>query len=154
MNFCLLYNLIKINMKSLVQFIREAQEASDSSKSFTFNFKDLENGKETIESLVDMANDKGIDVESTEDSITLKLTKEMCANERDKVDGIQDVLQQFSDKIRSDSKNASSESYAQFTKKFADTVSSMVSFIDSAGDEEEPEDGDKDKDDDKKNDEE
>lgn len=126
-------------MKSLVQFIREAQETSESSKSFTFNFKDLDNAKETIESLVDMANDKGIEVESTEDSLTLKLTKEMCANERDKVDGIQDVLQQYSDMIRKDSKNSSSESHAQFTKKFANTVSDMVSFIDSANDQEEEE---------------
>lgn len=121
-------------MKSLIQFIRESQSKGDS-KSFTFNFKGLDNAKETIESLVKMSEDKGIDHENTEDSFTITLTRELCSENRDKIDGIQDVLQQYSDMIRKDSANASSESHAQFTAKFEKTVDDMVSFIDDAEEE-------------------
>ena len=71
-------------------------------------------------------------------------------NNRDKIDGIQDVLQQYSDIIRKDSANASSESYAQKTAKFEKTVDDMVYFIDDA----EAADDDDDSDNDDKNDEE
>lgn len=136
-------------MKSLVQFIRESQ-GSDESKKFTFSFNGLDNAKETIESLVEMAEDKGIEYESTEESFTITLTRDLCVNNRDKIDGIQDVLQQYSDIIRKDSANASSEAYAQKTAKFEKTVDDMVYFIDDA----EAADDDDDSDNDDKNDEE
>lgn len=138
-------------MKSLVDYINENLNKqineSEDSKSFTFSFKELPNAKETIESLVNMAEDKGLDVESTEDSFTIKLTKELCKDNRDKIDGIQDVLQQYSDMNRKDSKNASSESYAQLTASFEKKVDEFVSFIDDAN--AEPEDTDEDDKDDK-----
>lgn len=118
-------------MKSLLQFIRESQESSDSKK-FSFAFNGLENAKETIESLVNIAQDKGIKYESTEESFTVTLTRDLCSNDRDKIDSIQDILQQYSDMIRNNPKNSSSESYAQFTRKFEKTVDDMVRFIDDA----------------------
>ena len=146
-------------MKSLVDFIREnemkikeSQEAADSKKSFNFAFNGLDNAKETIESLNKMAEDKGIDHESTEESFTITLTRDLCQNDRDKIEGIQDVLQQYSDMIRKDSSNASDESHAQKTAKFEKTVDDMVKFIDNAN--EEPDDEENDKKDDKNDDEE
>lgn len=145
-------------MKSLVDFIREnemkikeSQETGDSKK-FTFAFNGLDNAKETIESLNKMAEDKGIDHESTEESFSITLTRDLCQNERDKIDGIQDVLQQYSDMIRKDSSNASDESHAQKTAKFEKTVDDMVKFIDDVN--EEPDEDDKKEDDKKKDDEE
>lgn len=114
--------------------IKESQEAGDSKK-FTFAFNGLDNAKETIESLNKMAEDKGIEHESTEESFTITLTRDLCQNDRDKIDGIQDVLQQYSDIIRKDSSNASDESHAQKTAKFEKTVDEMVKFIDDVNEE-------------------
>lgn len=144
-------------MKSLVDFIRESaikikESQDDSKKSFNFAFNGLDNAKETIESLNKMAEDKGIEHESTEESFTITLTRDLCQNDRDKIEGIQDVLQQYSDIIRKDSSNASDEAHAQKTAKFEKTVDDMVQFIDDANEESDEED-DK-KDDEKKDDEE
>ena len=114
-------------MKSLIEFIKENMEvkniveAEDESKSFEFSFKELPNANETIESLKTMAEDNKIEYEATEDSFTITIKKSDCAN-KEKLAGIQDVLQQYSDLNRADSKNASSEAYAQKTAAFERNV--------------------------------
>lgn len=125
---------ILIIMKRLIDYINENLRINESEdpKTFTFSFKELPNAKETIDSLVSMAQDKGLDIESSEDSFTIKLTRELCTDNRDKIDGIQDVLQQYSDLNRKDTKNASSESFAQLTNKFEKKVDEFVEFIDNA----------------------
>lgn len=132
-------------MKSLIDYIRENRvdvhktsifESESESETFTLSFSELENYKEIIEQVNNLASENGIEVESTEKSLTIKLTTELAKNSKDKIDPILDVLQHYAETIRKDSKNASSESYAQLTKKFADTVKSIESFIEEANIEE------------------
>lgn len=123
-------------MKSLADYIAEkileSQKESNepaSSKTFSFNFHNFENGKETIESVKKMADEKGIECEADESKMTLTVTREKCENHD--IAGIQDVLQQYCEIIRKDSKNASDESHAQKTKSFEKKLDELVSYIDN-----------------------
>lgn len=110
-------------MKTLKNFIIESTyiKESDSSKTITFSFKDLENAKETIESL------KGKDgVEISDDSVTVTVN----ANTVSKLESVQDILQQYCQTIRSSQKRASDEQYAQKTKSFEVKVGELNDAID------------------------
>ena len=75
-------------MKTLKNFIIESTyiKESESSKTITFNFKDLENAKETIESLKDRDG-----VEISDDNVTVTVT----ADNVSKLEAVQDILQQL-----------------------------------------------------------
>lgn len=128
-------------MKSLKEYILEKCENGNcsepaSSKSFTFKFYDFDNAKETIESLTKMAEDKGLTFSAEENKFTLTVTREQCENHD--IAGIQDVLQQYTEIIRKDSKNSSNESHAQKTKEFAKKLDEMIAYIDDVEEYEEP----------------
>ena len=110
-------------MKHLQDYIIEQAQLNEgaSSKSITFNFKDLENAQETIDSLKDK---EGISVDG--DSLTLEIT----ADNVDKIATVQDILQQFSDTIRKSQKRSSDEQYAQKTVEFEKKVGEMNDAID------------------------
>lgn len=118
-------------MKSLVDFIKEStmevMESSDST-SITFDFTDLENGEETLKSLSDR---EGCSVEDN------KLTVTITADNVDKLDTVQDILQQFSETIRNSQKRSSDEQYAQKTKKFAEKVAEFNDKLDEIANPEE-----------------
>ena len=97
-------------MKHLQDYIIEQAQLNEgaSSKSITFNFKDLENAQETI------------------DSLTLEIT----ADNVDKIATVQDILQQFCDTIRKSQKRSSDEQYAQKTVEFEKKVGEMNDAID------------------------
>ena len=110
-------------MKHLQDYIIEQAQVNEgaSSKSITFDFKDLENGKETIESLKDK---EGVTAEET------KVTVEVTSDNVDKLGTVQDILQQFCDKIRNSQKRSSDEQYAQKTVEFEKKVGELNDAID------------------------
>ena len=71
-----------------------------------------------------------------ENKFTLTVTREQCENHD--IAGIQDVLQQYTEIIRKDSKNSSNESHAQKTKEFAKKLDEMIAYIDDVENYEEP----------------
>ena len=110
-------------MKHLQDYIVEQAQVNEgaSSKSITFDFKDLENGKETIESLKDK---EGVAVDGD------KLTVTVNSDTVDKLDTVQDTLQQFCETIRNSQKRSSDEQYAQKTVEFEKKVGELNDAID------------------------
>lgn len=128
-------------MKHLQDYIVEQAEVKvdegATSKSITFDFTDLENAEETLESLKDKEE------VSIDDK---KLTLEITADNVDKLDTVQDILQQFCQTIRNSQKRSSDEQYAQKTASFEKKVGEMNDAIDEIKNSEEDDDQ---KDDDK-----
>ena len=114
-------------MKRLQEFINEQSEVNvniteaKDSKEITFDFTDLENGEETLKSLEDK---EGCTIEDN------KLTVKITGDNVDKLDTVQDILQQFAETVRSSVKRSSDEQYAQKTKKFAEKVAEFNDAID------------------------
>lgn len=120
-------------MKTLVEYIKEALIfEADSAKSFTFNFNELPNKDDIVKQLKQIADDGGFELEEAGESLTLKIDDELKASS--KLTPFRDAIEQYADTLRKDSKNASSEGFAQTTKKFKDSVDAMITFL-----EEEPE---------------
>ena len=110
-------------MKHLQDYIVEQAQLNEgaSSKSITFNFKDLENAQETIDSLKDK---EGVSIDGD------LLTVEITADNVDNIGTVQDILQQFCDTIRKSQKRSSDEQYAQKTVEFEKKVGEMNDAID------------------------
>ena len=107
------------NSKS-VENQNEINEASKEKK-ITFDFTGLENDEETLKSF------DGKDFCTIEDN---KLTVTVTADNCDKLDTVQDILQQYAETLRSSTKNSSDEQYAQKTHKFADKVAEFNDVLD------------------------
>ena len=112
-------------MKHLQDYIIEQAQVNEgaTSKSISFNFKDLENGKETLDSLKDK---EGVTVDEEGETITVEVT----ADNVDKLGTVQDILQQYSDTLRSSQKRSSDEQYAQKTVSFEKKVGELNDAID------------------------
>ena len=110
-------------MKHLQDYIIEQAQVNEgaSSKSITFDFTDLENGKETIESLKDK---EGVTVDGD------KLTVEITSDNVDKLGTVQDVLQQFCQTVRNSQKRSSDEQYAQKTVEFEKKIGELNDALD------------------------
>ena len=109
-------------MKHLQEFISEAInviEASEESKSFTFDFTDLENAEDIVKSL---ENREGVTVDGTKVSVEIK----KGAN----VTNVQDILQQSIQTLRKSQKSINDETYGQKTAKLEKTLGEMNDFID------------------------
>ena len=121
-------------MKSLAQYIKEAAEetTSPSSKTFNFNFADLEGADDTIKSLQDMSAD-GVTIEVDDKKVKVTVSKDSL----DAGQKVFELLQDFVHARRNDQKVASDESYAQKVKKFEETVASFFNYADDAATEEE-----------------
>lgn len=112
-------------MKHLTDYISEAaveQKINEAeSVTISFDFKDLENGEETLKSL---EGKEGCTIEDD------KLTLTVDANNVDKLGAVQDILQQFSETIRKSTKSTNDESYAQKTASFEKKVGELNDAID------------------------
>jgi len=106
-------------MKSLVDYILEASD----NKSFTFNFKGLENVKETLESL---GKFDYVTVNADDEKASVLVNKDGS----NKFDSFIDVMQQYIDGLQKSTKIASDEQYAQKVKDFANKFNDFVSYID------------------------
>lgn len=115
-------------MKNLSDYIYESLFINESSsKELRFEFGDLDKKDETIKSIEDIANNKGIYSEKVSNGIKIKVSDD----NRDKFDGIQDVLQQYVQNLQDDDKADESD-----VKKLSDQLDKLNDFID-----EEPEEG-------------
>lgn len=121
-------------MKTLAQYIKEAAEetTAPSSKTFNFNFADLEGADDTIKSLQDMSAD-GVTIEVDDKKVKVTVSKDSL----DAGQKVFELLQDFVHARRNDQKVASDESYAQKVKKFEETVASFFNYADDAATEEE-----------------
>ena len=133
-------------MKHLQDYIVEQAEIKvdegATSKSITFDFTDLENAEETLESLKDK---EGVSIDDK------KLTLEITADNVNNLGTVQDILQQYCQTIRKSQKVSSDEQYAQKTVKFEENIGKMNDAIDEIQNPEEDDDKkDDDKDEDKK----
>ena len=109
-------------MKRLQEFISEAievVEASEESKSFTFDFTDLENAEDIVKSL---ENREGVTIDGNKVSVEIK----KGAN----ITNVQDILQQSIQTLRKSQKSINDETYGQKTAKLEKTLGEMNDFID------------------------
>lgn len=102
-------------------------------KMLRFTFGDLEHADETIKSIEDLANKNSVYSEKIDGGIKIKVND----SNRDKLDSIQDVLQQYVQKMQDDDKADQDK-----VKSLADQLNKLSDFID----EEDDKDGDKDDD--------
>jgi len=108
-------------MKTLQDFLFEQLlNESDESKSVTFDFKDLENGEEELKKF---AENEFCEIEETK--LTVKVTKDNA----NKLNDVQDELKQYCTGIRSSTRRASDEQYAQKTRTFQNKVNELNEII-------------------------
>lgn len=109
-------------MKSLAEALNESLNINESKeKTLRFEFGDLEHADDTIKSIEDLANKNSVYSEKIDKGIKIKVND----NNRDKLDSIQDVLQQFVDKVQNDDKADESD-----VKTIADQLNKLNDFID------------------------
>ena len=96
-----------------------------------FTFGDLEHADDTIKSIEDLANKNSLYSEKVDGGIKIKVND----SNKDKLDSIQDVLQQYVQKMQDDDK-ANQDN----VKTLADQLNKLSDFIDS-DDEEDPKEG-------------
>ena len=125
-------------MKSLVETLNESLNINESNeKMLRFEFGDLEHADDTIKSIEDLANKNSVYSEKIDGGIKIKVND----SNRDKLDSIQDVLQQYVQKMQDDDKADQDD-----VKSLADQLGKLSDFIDSEDeedekDEEDPEEG-------------
>lgn len=119
-------------MKNLVELLNESLIA-ESEQMLRFEFGDLKYADETIKSIEDISNKNDIYSEKISGGIKIKVND----SNRDKLYSIQDVLQQYVQKMQDDDKADENK-----VKKLADQLNKLNDFIDDEYDEDE----DKDKD--------
>ena len=125
-------------MKSLVETLNESLNINESKeKMLRFTFGDLEHADETIKSIEDLANKNSVYSEKIDGGIKIKVND----SSKDKLDSIQDVLQQYVQKMQEDDKADQDD-----VKSLADQLDKLSDFIDSEDeenekDEEDPEEG-------------
>lgn len=125
-------------MKSLVETLNESLNINESKeKVLRFEFGDLEHADETIKSIEDLANKNSVYSEKIDGGIKIKVND----SNKDKLDSIQDVLQQYVQKMQDDYKADQDD-----VKSLANQLDKLSDFIDSE-DEEDKEDNKKDKED-------
>lgn len=132
-----------MKMKSLVECLCESMEVNESSYDMLrFEFGDLPKKDETIKSIEDLASKNSIYAEKVDGGIKIKVNDSV----KDKLDSIQDVLQQYIETVKDNDKADESQ-----LKKIEDQINKLSDYIDS---DDEDDDKDDKKDDDKKEDEE
>lgn len=108
-------------MKNLSDYIYESMVNESSSKELRFEFGDLDKKDETIKSIEDLGSKNGIYTEKVNNGIKIKVTDD----NKDSLDGIQDVLQAYIEKMQDDDKADESD-----VKKLADQINKLNDVID------------------------
>ena len=116
-------------MKSLVETLNESLNINESKeKMLRFTFGDLEHADETIKSIEDLANKNSVYSEKIDGGIKIKVND----SNKDKLDSIQDVRQQYVQEMQDDDKGDQDE-----VKSLADQLGKLSDFIDSEDEEDE-----------------
>lgn len=116
-------------MKSLVETLNESLNINESKeKMLRFEFGDLDHADETIKSIEDLANKNSVYSEKIDGGIKIKVND----SNKDKLDSIQDVLQQYVQKMQDDDKANQDD-----VKSLADQLNKLSEFIESEDDDKE-----------------
>lgn len=110
-------------MKSLSETLNESLNINESKeKMLRFTFGELEHADETIKSIEDLANKNSIYSEKVDGGIKIKVND----SNKDKLDSIQDVLQQYVQKMQDDDKSNQDD-----IESLANQLNKLSDFIDS-----------------------
>lgn len=114
-------------MKSLTDQLYESMNVYESKeeKYFRFTFGSLDKADETIKSIEDVASKNGIYSEKVDKGIKIKLND----SNYDKADSIQDIVQQYVQKMQDDDKANQDD-----VKKLADVLDDMTEYLDADDD--------------------
>lgn len=116
-------------MKSLVETLNESLNINESKeKMFRFEFGDLDHADETIKSIEDLANKNSVYSEKIDGGIKIKAND----SNKNKLDSIQDVLQQYVQKMQDDDKANQDD-----VKSLANQLDKLSDFIGSEDDDKE-----------------
>lgn len=116
-------------MKSLVETLNESLNINESKETMLrFEFGDLEHADETIKSIEDLANKNSVYLEKIDGGIKIKVND----SNKDKLDSIQDVLQQYVQKMQDDDKADQDD-----VKSLANQLDKLSDFIESEDDDKE-----------------
>lgn len=131
-----LRNLRKLThnkMKSLVDTLNESMQLNESKeKMIRIIPGDLEHADDTIKSIEDLASKNSIYTEKVDGGIKIKCND----SNRDKLESIQDVLQQYVQKMQDDDKADQDK-----VKNLADQLNKLTAFIDEEDDEDDNDEG-------------
>ena len=114
-------------MKSITEYLKESFEQVNEGKDkyFYFTFAGLENADETIESIVHIANTKGLYYEKIDDGIKVKGKDSNV----DKFDSIIDIVQQYIENLREKSEE-DEKIDSESLEKLSGQLSKLTDWID------------------------
>ena len=121
-------------MKSITKYLKESFEQVNEGKDryFYFTFVDLENADETIESIVHIANTKGLYYEKIDDGIKVKGKDSNV----DKFDSIIDVVQQYIENLRQKEEEESEKVNKESLEKLSGQLNKLTEWVEDHNSEE------------------
>lgn len=121
-------------MKSITKYLKESFEQVNEGKDryFYFTFVDLENADETIESIVHIANTKGLYYEKIDDGIKVKGKDSNV----DKFDSIIDIVQQYIENLRQKEEEESENVNKESLEKLSGQLNKLTDWIEDHNSEE------------------
>ena len=121
-------------MKSITKYLKESFEQVNEGKDryFYFTFAGLENADETIESIVHVANTKGLYYEKIDDGIKVKGKDSNV----DKFDSIVDIVQQYIENLRQKEEEESEKVNKESLEKLSGQLNKLTDWIEDHNSEE------------------
>ena len=121
-------------MKSITKYLKESFEQVNEGKDryFYFTFAGLENADETIESIVHVANTKGLYYEKIDDGIKVKGKDSNV----DKFDSIIDIVQQYIENLRQKEEEESENINKESLEKLSGQLNKLTDWIEDHNSEE------------------
>ena len=121
-------------MKSITKYLKESFEQVNEGKDryFYFTFAGLENADETIESIVHIANTKGLYYEKIDDGIKVKGKDSNV----DKFDSIVDIVQQYTENLRQKEEEESENVNKESLEKLSGQLNKLTDWIEDHNSEE------------------
>ena len=121
-------------MKSITKYLKESFEQVNEGKDkyFYFTFAGLENADETIESIVHIANTKGLYYEKIDDGIKVKGKDSNV----DKFDSIIDVVQQYIENLRQKEEEESEKVNKESLEKLSGQLNKLTEWVEDHNSEE------------------
>ena len=122
-------------MKSITKYLKESFEQVNEGKDryFYFTFAGLENADETIESIVHIANTKGLYYEKIDDGIKVKGKDSNV----DKFDSIIDIVQQYIENLRQKEEEEGEKVNKESLEKLSGQLNKLTDWIDEHNNSEE-----------------
>lgn len=121
-------------MKSITKYLKESFEQVNEGKDryFYFTFAGLENADETIESIVHVANTKGLYYEKIDDGIKVKGKDSNV----DKFDSIVDIVQQYIENLRQKEEEESENVNKESLEKLSGQLNKLTDWVEDHNSEE------------------